>query len=58
MGRELRGVLHNERPLGERQAEAGESTVATGNRVTEAHQQQETDPVEQECHWKCLYVGK
>lgn len=53
MRRELGGMFDDQRPLGEGQTEACKGSVATRHRVTKAHQQQETDPVEQECHWKC-----
>lgn len=51
VGGELGGVLHDERPLSEREAEAGQGAVAARDRVAKTHQQQETDPVEQERHW-------
>ena len=56
MRRELSRMLHDEGPLGEGQAEAGQGSVAARHRVAEAHQQKETDPVEQECHWKCAKI--
>lgn len=43
---ELRGMLDDERPLREGQPEPCQRSVATSHRVAEAHQQQETDPVE------------
>lgn len=44
--REVGRVLHDERPLGERQAEPGQSTVSRSDRVTETRQHQKADPVE------------
>ena len=45
---QLGGALHDQGPLGEREAEPGEGPVPRGDRVAEAHQQQEADPVEEE----------
>lgn len=53
MVRQVRRLLHDQRPFGERQSEAGEGAVTGSNRVKEAGEHQESDPVEEECHDKC-----
>ena len=50
---QLGGPLHDEGPLGEGEAEAGEGAVPGGDGVAEAHQQQEADPVEEEGGEEC-----
>lgn len=45
---EIGRMLNDERPLGQGQTEPGQGTVTGGNRVTEAGQHQEPNPVEQE----------
>ena len=40
--------FHDQSPLGEREAEPGKGPVPRGDRVAEAHQQKEADPVKQE----------
>ena len=45
---QLGGALHDEGPLGQWEAEPGEGPVPRGDRVAEAHQQQEPNPIEEE----------
>lgn len=45
---EIGRVLHDQGPLGQREAESAERTVTGRDGVTEAGQHQESDPVEQE----------
>ena len=45
---QLGGPLHDEGPLGEGEAEAGEGAVPGGDGVAEAHEEEEPDPVEEE----------
>jgi len=45
---EVGGALHDERPLGEAEPEAGERAVTRSDSVTEAHKEHESNPVEEE----------
>lgn len=45
---QVRGMLHDEGPLGEGEAEARQGPVAARHGVAGAHQEEKSDPVEQE----------
>ena len=58
VGRQIGGMFDDEGPFGQAQAETGQSAVTARHRVAGAHEQQETDPVEQESDWKIEIIIK
>ena len=50
---QLGRTFDDQSPLGEREAEASEGPIPRGNGVTEAHQQQEADPVKEKRCEEC-----